>query len=190
MSNFKPNTKEELLTLIDQEMKINGHQCSLNHIDISLIEDMSYLFSSLYFNGDISRWNTSNVKTMRFMFHRSSFNGDISKWDVSNVVDMNSMFHSSKFNSDISGWDVSSVIDMSFMFFKSRFKQDLSKWKPLSLKKTGKLLMFDNKNYKTPYWYEVMDANNAIKEFLIKESFDKMNSEVNEKVDKKKKNKI
>jgi surface protein len=54
------------------------------------------------FNGNISKWDVSNVTDMSFMFARSKFNGDISKWDVSNVRNMSSMFHFAKFNGDIS----------------------------------------------------------------------------------------
>jgi len=39
---------------------------------------------------------------MSLLFSNSSFNGDISKWDVSNVTDMNGMFSNSIFNKDIS----------------------------------------------------------------------------------------
>ena len=52
------------------------------------------------------------------MFFNSQFNGDISKWDVSNVTNMSCMFdYNSQFNGDISKWDVSNVTDMSNMFF-------------------------------------------------------------------------
>ena len=47
------------------------------------------------FNGDISKWNTSNVKDMYAMFEDSQFNGDISAWDTSNVMDMEDMFKGS-----------------------------------------------------------------------------------------------
>jgi surface protein len=52
------------------------------------------MFQNSEFNGDISKWNVSNVTTMFRMFYRSRFNGDISKWDVSNVKywDMDEMF--------------------------------------------------------------------------------------------------
>jgi surface protein len=39
---------------------------------------------------------------MSDMFYRSAFNGDISKWDVSNVRNMSRMFEESDFNRDIS----------------------------------------------------------------------------------------
>ena len=46
---------------------------------------------------------------MSGMFYDSQFNGDISKWDVSNVTNMSVMFSDSQFNGDISNWDVSNV---------------------------------------------------------------------------------
>ena len=53
------------------------------------------------------------------MFEHSIFNGNISKWDVSNVEDMSYMFQWSEFNKDISKWDVSSAKDMHWMFDES-----------------------------------------------------------------------
>ena len=50
------------------------------------------------------------------MFYDSKFNGDISKWDVSNVEDTSWMFTKSNFNGDISNWDVSNVEDVDDMF--------------------------------------------------------------------------
>ena len=47
---------------------------------------------------------------MSAMFSESKFNGDISKWDVSNVQDMSAMFYDSNFNRDISNWNISNVI--------------------------------------------------------------------------------
>lgn len=46
---------------------------------------------------------------MKFTNYRSVFNGDISKWDVSNVEDIRQMFAYSKFDRDISMWKLSSV---------------------------------------------------------------------------------
>ena len=149
----QPKTKDELIEIINKRIIKEGTECNLNDIDVSLIEDMSYLFRESKFNGDISRWNTSNAINMRYMFAESDFNGDISKWDVSNVNSMvsmfadsqfngdiskwntskvetmDSMFARSKFNQDISNWDVSSVNNMCMMFYKSKFNQDISNWK-------------------------------------------------------------
>ena len=71
----------------------------MNWLDVSDIENMSYLFNtSMYddktniYNGDISKWDVSNVTNMRSMFTNTIFNGDISGWNVSNVNDMACMF--------------------------------------------------------------------------------------------------
>nr|WP_290992115.1 BspA family leucine-rich repeat surface protein [Fibrobacter sp.] len=47
---------------------------------------------------------------------RSMFNGDISRWDVSNVENMFGLFSHSRFNGDISKWDVSKVVCKEYMF--------------------------------------------------------------------------
>ncbi len=161
---YFPKTKEELVEIIKAEVERKGWNCNLNHIDTSRITDMSYLFSSNRysgydlekFNGDISRWNVSNVKYMRCMFlGAESFNQPIGDWDVSNVKDMRSMFHDAEsfnqpigdwnvskvtnmqemfdgaesFNQPIGDWDISNVTDMSWMFYEAKsFNQDLSSW--------------------------------------------------------------
>ena len=137
---YKPKNKKELVNLMIKEIQANGPYCSLNHIDVSDIDDMSYLFGFddtqyVYgkagvanFDGDISEWDVSNVTSMWEMFYNSKFNGDISSWDVSNVTNMSGMFQNSIFNGDISDWDVSSVKNMSNMFDKSKFNGDISDW--------------------------------------------------------------
>jgi hypothetical protein len=86
------------------------------------------MFSFSKFNGDISKWNVSNVKDMGAMFDESIFNGDISKWNVSNVTEMWAMFLNSIFNRDISKWNVSNVINMYQMFKDSQFNRNISNW--------------------------------------------------------------
>ena len=146
-TKYHPNSKEELLDLIIKEIEANGPECSLNHIDVSNITDMSYLFRGgnkdqyfaghpilSKFDGDISAWNVSNVTNMSCMFEECEYtgkNGDISDWDVSNVTDFSGMFYNSKFNGDISNWDVSNGTDMSFLFAFSTFtgkNGDISNW--------------------------------------------------------------
>ena len=137
--DYHPTTKEELVEIIKAEVEKNGWECSLNHIDVSQIHDMSRLFSAHIikgfklgeFNGDISEWDVSNVFDMSSMFSEAySFNQPIGDWDVSKVKDMQHMFQSAKsFNQPISDWDVSNVEDMHDMFYRSKsFNQDLSNW--------------------------------------------------------------
>lgn len=63
---------------------------------------MGQAFSNSKFKGDISKWNTSEVKDMYGMFTR--------------VENMNAMFINSKFTGDISKWNVSKVFSMVDIF--------------------------------------------------------------------------
>ena len=129
ITTVKPKKKSELIDIIEDIISEEGNDCDLNFIDTSAITDMSELFCFFDdFNGDISKWDVSNVKDMEGMFRGSKFNGDISKWNVSNVEDMSVMFDKSNFNGDISKWNVSNVEDMSHMFMQSKFNGDISKW--------------------------------------------------------------
>ena len=123
-----PKTKDELKRMIEDEISKNGNECSLNHIDVSEITNMSELFYWSKFNGNISEWNVSNVTNMAQMFYNSQFNGDISDWDVSNVENMEVMFAYSIFNGDISSWDVSNVKNMDRIFSDSPLENNPPKW--------------------------------------------------------------
>ncbi len=141
-SYYRPTTKSALQTIISEEKTRQGSggnnnpSPNLNMIDTSAITDMQSLFQDdKTFNGDITRWNTSNVTNMANMFYiqdgtGSVFNQDIGDWDVSKVTNMTSMFvAASKFNQDIGDWDVSRVIRMSSLFLAaSKFNQDIGDW--------------------------------------------------------------
>ena len=99
-----PKSKEELKQMIEAEISKDGYQCSLNHIDVSRITDMSRLFYNSNFNGDISDWDVSSVEDMYCMFAQSEFNGDISSWDVSNVKNMRYMFKDSVLEKNPPKW--------------------------------------------------------------------------------------
>ena len=109
-----PKDREDLKRLVAEEIKEQGNEADLNHIDTSKITDMRHMFSWAFaFNGDISKWDVSNVKYMSGMFREArEFNGDISGWDVSNVIDMSGMFAQAYvFNGN-----------STFAHFQSRFK--------------------------------------------------------------------
>ena len=95
----KARDREHLLELIGEEMKRSGHDCSLNHIDVSEVTSMYSVFEEHpTFNGDIAQWDTSNVTNMSRMFRHSSFNGDLSEWNIGQVMDMTAMFQMASFN--------------------------------------------------------------------------------------------
>ena len=104
--------REHLQLIIQQEIELYGNECNLNHINTSLVTDMSLIFYKSKFNGNINQWNTSHVAYMYRMFSESEFNGDISQWDVSQVKDMDFMFTLSHFIPNIDNWNVSNVTNM------------------------------------------------------------------------------
>ena len=58
---------------------------------------MSSMFSeNLYFEGDLSEWDVSNVINMDHMFYRSAFDKNISEWNVSYGVNMFYIFKDSE----------------------------------------------------------------------------------------------
>mgnify|MGYP000681113294 CR=1 FL=1 len=85
------------------------------------VTDMSHLFRSTGFDGDIGYWDTGSVTRMDAMFSEATaFNQDIGAWDTPNVTDMNNMFYgATNFNQDIGGWDTGSVTSMRSMFYNA-----------------------------------------------------------------------
>lgn len=129
--------RKHLMNLIEQEIQQSGNKCSLNHIDVTQVNDMHHLFCE------------------------SPFNGDISQWDVSQVIDMSSMFLMTIYNGDISKWDVSKVENMLDMFYVSEFSGDLSKWKPYSLEKMGGAFL--DCPIQEPYWAKFEDQKERVR---------------------------
>ena len=118
----QPKTKEELRAVIDNTIRENGNNCSLNFIDVTRVTDMSKLFYNMKkFNGNISKWDVSRVTDMSEMFSGAeSFNQNISKWNVSNVKNFSRMFYDAKsFNQNLEKWNVSDDAIMQDYLFKN-----------------------------------------------------------------------
>ena len=72
-SKYCPKSKTELQEILRELIKTRGCNGDFNDIDVSYIEDLSWLFADL-----------------------KNFAGDISGWDVSKVTDMSNMFYECK----------------------------------------------------------------------------------------------
>ena len=177
-----PKDKDEL-KIITEFYSENYPKDSLNWICVSGITDMSDLFEGEYlydnrnkYNGDISKWDTSNVTNMHGMFSYSFFNQPIGDWDVSNVINMSNMFFEAwKFNQPIGEWNVSNVTNMHSMFYYAkRFNQSISEWDVSSV--TDMSHMFecaDNFNQDISNWYinDNTDTFLMYHECLIKKEY-------------------
>lgn len=73
---MKPNSRDELLKIIEVTIEKEGLNCDLNFIDTSLITDMSFMFYNSKFNGNISNWGISNIANTRYMFCSTKVNKD------------------------------------------------------------------------------------------------------------------
>ena len=78
--NYHPKTRDELKELVDKLIKERGNEANLNDIDTSEITDMYGMFKDSNFNGDISKWDVSNVKNMKYMFYDNPLYKNPPKW--------------------------------------------------------------------------------------------------------------
>ena len=129
--NYFPKNKEELINLVNKLIQERGIEANLNDIDTSEIDNMTEIFKDSDFNGDISKWDVSNVKEMYGMFDHSKFtgkNGDIGKWDVSKVNCADWMFYHSLFEGNIDNWKLPPWCEKYHMFLKCPLANKLPKW--------------------------------------------------------------
>ena len=150
---------DTIKNIVLNEIMRLGLNADLNHIDTSEVTDMNLVFSPINYRSFTGEYREMKKKL-------SKFNGDVSKWDVSNVETMSSMFRGcEKFDCDLGDWDVSKVKDMSNMFSGcSSFRGiGLEKWHKDSLNWSNG--MFDGcsniknreKKYDDPTTWEVGD---------------------------------
>ena len=152
----RPTSKEQLRSIVQDEVRRQGSDADLNFIDTSLITDMSSLFTDLHpKNIKVDEWDVSNVTNMRQLFMNcGDLVANLSAWDVSNVTDMYAMFFNCySFNSDLSDWDVGNVKNTRYMFYRCyALNTDLSNWKL----KTGCFtndMFTEADNQRVPIWY-------------------------------------
>ena len=165
--NYHPKDKDELKKLMKKLIDERGNDGDFNDIDISAIKDLSCLFRNdigewvsyitRNFNGDISKWDVSNVTNMSQLFGgQEDFNCDISRWDTSKVTNMYAMFSdANSFNQDISTWNTKKVEYMQYMFNGAEnFSQDISKWNVSKVKRMEKMFEGSKLEGKEPKWYK------------------------------------
>lgn len=133
-----PKTKEDLEKIIIKRLKENKEDPYLLDIDVSEINDMSYLFSQdtmsqLYeYNYvpalkrlDLSTWNTKSLKECNHMFYLCLNVEEIifgGMFNTSKVETMMSMFADCEHitSLDLSMFDISNVKNMQAMFYGCR----------------------------------------------------------------------
>ena len=128
---YQPKNKSELMQIIRNIIQKEGNECNLNSIDLSNIEDISFLFFGKdlkQFDGDISKWDVSHIKNMEGLFYYSEFNGDISDWDVSNCDNLACMFEKSKFCGNINNWKIKDTADLEGIFHACPLENHPPKW--------------------------------------------------------------
>ena len=95
----KFHSKEQLQEYLKSEIERQGENVVIRDLDVSLVEDLSYLFNNDIANKvknlDLSGWKTDMLKKMHHMFswcdNIESLN--LSGWDTSNIKDINCMFY-------------------------------------------------------------------------------------------------
>jgi len=157
---YVPKDKDDLDRILKPFLWQYSH-ADLNWIDTRKITDMRKLFMNSVFNGDISEWDTSNVRNMSRMFENNQmFNCDISNWDVGNLINAERMFYkASNFNCDISKWDPHNLENGGEMFYGTNSLSsniDLSKWKLYKCKKFGHMFTesgLTKRSFKCPEFF-------------------------------------
>ena len=100
INKIKVESKDKLQSIIQERYNSNNAFIDLTDIDISELDNLSYIFYALNMEVvDISGWNTSNVITMENMFSFCDKLKNIigiENLDVSKLEDATSMFYCCK----------------------------------------------------------------------------------------------
>ncbi len=88
MRTIKIRDKQHLREVIEEEMKKNGNNCDLNHLDVSSVKDFKCLLQNSDFNGNVSDWDVAYDAIIEGLFAGSKFEGDLSKWNCPHVTDV------------------------------------------------------------------------------------------------------
>ena len=123
INKIKVESLEQLQALIRERYNNNKSFIDLNDLDISELDDLSYIFHGSDIEVvDISGWDTSNVTTMENMFcfcdKLKNIIG-IENLDVSNVEYANNMFYECKNLVELylTNWNPISLEYASYMFY-------------------------------------------------------------------------
>ena len=60
--------KEHLRKAIEQEVSTQGNECDLNHLDVSKVTNMSYIFYESKFNKNLDDWKPYKLEYKENMF--------------------------------------------------------------------------------------------------------------------------
>ena len=121
---IKVESKDQLLSIIEERYNDNKSFLDLTDLDISDLDNLSYIFCELLVEVvDISSWNTSNVTTMAYMFcHCKKLKKiiGIENLDVSKLENANFMFSycENLVELDLTNWNPISFQYTSDMFYR------------------------------------------------------------------------
>ena len=122
INKIKVETREQLQLIIEERYNNNKSFVDLTDLDISELDDLSYIFYGLNMEVvDISGWDTSNVITMACMFNRCKKLKKIigiENLDVSKLEDANSMFYMCEnlVELDLTNWNPKLLQKTRYMF--------------------------------------------------------------------------
>ena len=94
---YHPDSKFELRSLLQELIDERGPTADLNDIDVSSFSELDGVFFELSFEGDISKWDISNVILVFWIFTHSIFNSDISNLEVRPKCNTKYMFRNSPY---------------------------------------------------------------------------------------------